>query len=83
MSELAERLQFYLNEPFVDRTGLTGNYNFTLRFYKTYSNMAPDMGSMWPPIEIAIKDQLGLQLKATKAPEQVVVIDRIQRPSPN
>ena len=83
MGELAERLQFYLGKRFFDQTGLTGTYDFTLRFYKTYSYMEPDVASMWPPIEIAIKDQLGLQLKAAKVRLQVVVIDRIERPSPN
>lgn len=83
MAELAQRLQFYLSKRFFDKTGLTGTYNFTLRFYKTYSHVEPDIGSMWSPIEIALKDQLGLQLKATKAPEQILVIDSIERPSPN
>jgi len=83
MRDLAGMLQFYLHERVFDRTGITGTYNFTLQFHGALSDMETDNGSMWPPVEVAIKEQLGLQLKATKAPVQVLVIDRIERPSPN
>jgi uncharacterized protein (TIGR03435 family) len=83
MQGLAGMLQFQLRERVFDRTGISGTYNFTLQFHGALSDIGTDNGSMWPPIEIAIKEQLGLRLKATRAPVQVVVIDHIEMPSPN
>jgi uncharacterized protein (TIGR03435 family) len=81
--DLAGWLQFYLGKRVIDQTGITGTYNFTLQFHGTSSDMQPDDGSMWPPLETAIREQLGLEFRDTKAPLQVVVIDHIEQPSPN
>jgi uncharacterized protein (TIGR03435 family) len=80
---LAGWLQFYLGKRVIDHTGITGTYNFTLQFHGMLSDMQPEDDSMWPPVETAIKEQLGLELKYTNAPLEVVVIDHIQMPSPN
>jgi uncharacterized protein (TIGR03435 family) len=83
LGNLAGSLQFYFGKRVIDQTGLTGKYNFTLQFHGTLSDMEPDDGSMWPPLETAIREQLGLELKDSKAPLEVVVIDHIQMPSAN
>lgn len=82
MGDLVDDLQFSFHKRLIDRTGLTGTYNFTLQFHGTLSDMEADDGSTWPPLEVAIQ-QLGLRLRDTKAPLEVVVIDHIERPSPN
>ena len=81
--DLAGWLQFYLGKRVIDQTGITGTYNFTLQFHGTLSDMQPDNDSTWPPVETAIREQLGLQLKDTMAPLQVLVIDHIEMPTPN
>ena len=81
-ADLAGWLQFYLGKRVIDQTGITGTYNFTLQFHGTLSDMETDE-SMWPPVETAIREQLGLELSDTKAPLQVVVIDHIEMPTPN
>jgi bla regulator protein BlaR1 len=60
----------------IDRTGLTGAYDFTLK-----SSM--DAGTDGPSLFTAVKEQLGLQLVSTKAPLEVIVIDHIDRPDAN
>jgi len=62
----------------VDRTGLAGSYDFTLEW-------APDetSDSAVPGLIAALRDQLGLRIEAQKAPVEVLVIDRIGRPSEN
>jgi uncharacterized protein (TIGR03435 family) len=82
-AELANMLQFYLRKRVIDQTAITGTFNFGLQFHGSLSDMETDDGSMWPPLETAIQEQLGLQLKDAKAPIQVVVIDHIEMPSPN
>jgi uncharacterized protein (TIGR03435 family) len=80
---LAEWLQFYLGKRVIDQTGIAGTYNFTLQFHGTLSDMETNDESTWPPVETAMQEQLGLQLKSTEAPLQVLVIDHIEMPSPN
>jgi uncharacterized protein (TIGR03435 family) len=83
MADLTDMLQFYLRKRVIDETGITGTFNFTLQFHGSLSDMETDDGSMWPPVETAIQEQLGLQLRNTKAPIPAVVIDHIEMPSPN
>lgn len=83
IANLVGMLQFHLHKSVIDQTGITGTYNFTLQFHGALSDMETDDESKWPPIETAIQEQLGLQLKDTKAPLQVLVIDHIEMPSPN
>jgi len=66
-----------------DRTGLTGRYNFTLKW-------APDAGMNGDRTEgagvslfTALQEQLGLKLEATKGPVDVVVIDSVEMPTGN
>jgi len=61
----------------VDRTGLTGNWNFDLRFAADVGAPAdPDAPSLFT----ALQEQLGLKLESARGPVDVLVIDDIQRP---
>jgi uncharacterized protein (TIGR03435 family) len=88
MAEFASVLQrSTLDRSVVDRTGLSGRYDFDLDF-------APD-DRLWggafprpensdkPDLFEALQEQLGLRLEATKGPVDTLVIDRIERPSEN
>jgi uncharacterized protein (TIGR03435 family) len=81
-----------LDKPVVDQTGLTGRYDFQLRFTPDPNQLAnfgglepANAADLNPPPDIftAFEQQLGLKLQATKAFVDVMVIDRIERPSPN
>jgi uncharacterized protein (TIGR03435 family) len=66
----------------VDKTGLTGKFDFTLKW-------TPDMGAdppapdSGPSLFTALQDELGLRLESTKAPVDVIVIDQVAMPSAN
>ena len=62
--------------PVVDQTGLKGAYDFTLKWDS-------EIGADAPAFFTAIQEQLGLQLVASKAPVEVIVIDHIEKPSAN
>lgn len=63
----------------LDQTGLTGRYDFTLRYAPEQESGAGD----GPGLFAALQEQLGLRLASTKAPVDCVVIDRIALPTAN
>jgi uncharacterized protein (TIGR03435 family) len=79
LAVFAERLVEILNQPVIDRTGLTGLFDIHLEF--AADNAPPD--ATGASIFTAVQDQLGLKLTSEKAPVEVLVIDHIERPSPN
>ena len=86
-----------LGRPIVDKTGLTGNYDYTLDYTNDRGTLPPPAGgappappSAPPPPEqsgpdifTAIQEQLGLKLESSKGPVDVIVIDHIEKPSEN
>jgi len=69
----------------INQTGLSGTYNFALRWNREQSSGA-DNGSATsdaPSFFTALQEQLGLRLVSTKAPTEVIVIDHIDHPTEN
>lgn len=84
------------NRVVIDATGLTGTFDFTLNWTlenlrsTLQSSAGPGQGpagaaadSLSSSIFTAIQEQLGLKLESRKAPVEVLVIDHVERPSPN
>ena len=92
---LAHVLSRQLSRTVVDKTGLAGEYDFTLDY--TPDNMptpphgAPEDGAKsqtqgdqgGPSLFTAVEEQLGLKLEATKGMVDVIVIDHIDLPAEN
>jgi uncharacterized protein (TIGR03435 family) len=89
-------LSHELGVPIVlDQTGLTGEYDFTLKwtpdsgFSARTANSGQDSDSAPLPdpsgtsIFTALQEQLGLKLETKKAPVDVLVITHVERPSGN
>jgi len=89
MAEFASILQrSALENPVLDRTGLSGRYDFDLEFTPDETVFGGALGkgtddSTKPNLYAAIQQQLGLRLEATKGPVQALVIDHVERPSEN
>lgn len=91
MAEFAGFLQGnILERPVVDKTGLTGKFDFTLEFRPGGQlSAAPGGGAAQLPPEVearadfftAIQEQLGLKVENTRTPVEVYVIDKVQKPS--
>jgi uncharacterized protein (TIGR03435 family) len=82
MHDFAAMMLDYLDRPLVDRTGLKGSYDFTLKY--TYDEArAPQDGTAPPGLFTAVEEQLGLKLVPMKAPADVLVIDKVERPGAN
>jgi uncharacterized protein (TIGR03435 family) len=67
-----------LDRTVIDRTGLTGNYDVRLDYPRD-----PDTANLLPPIKPLIEAQHGLTLRDAQAPVEILVIERIDRPTPN
>jgi uncharacterized protein (TIGR03435 family) len=80
ISSLAYCLSAPLGRNVVDKTGITGNYEFELKWTPDELQGAPDAG---PSLFTALEEQLGLKLVSAKGPVDVIVIDHIERPSEN
>jgi bla regulator protein BlaR1 len=72
---------FSTTKPVVDKTGLTGNYDFVIEFSHGLIGVQADPNA--PIFLEALKDQLGLTLESTKGPVDVLVIDHVEEPSEN
>ncbi len=81
MADLALILQFHVDRPVVDQTGLKGRYDFKLQWAL---DDAQEPGPDAPPgLFTAIQDQIGLKLERVKAPADTLVIDKVERPGEN
>jgi uncharacterized protein (TIGR03435 family) len=78
-------LPWFLNaevgRPVVDKTGLSGKYDFTLEYVAAAKAATDESGG--PSIFTALEEQLGLKLEPVKAPMDVLVIDAIEQPTAN
>jgi uncharacterized protein (TIGR03435 family) len=95
MPALAKELAVMAGQTVQDKTGLTGSYDFALKYWRTpmrpASEGAPDDQSAsaapdpagGPSLFTAIRQQLGLKLELGKGPVDIVVIDHVERPSGN
>jgi len=92
MSQFTAVLQNSMDRPVVDQTGLSERYDFTLNFTPDPAQAAllggppataGDNPDAAPGLFAAFQQQLGLKLEPTRAPVDVLVIDKVERPSEN
>jgi uncharacterized protein (TIGR03435 family) len=91
IAQLVSPLSDLTGRPVIDKTGLTGVYDFTLEF--AYEGRMPGlMGPLGAPpsasvdpdapsLFAALQEQLGLKLEAARGPVEVVVIDKFEKPT--
>ena len=90
MPEVVSYLGRLTGKPVLDRTGLTANISFHVLFDRPPDGLGPFQGYMRPlapasmtNLRRALREQLGLELESGTGPVEVLVIDRIERPSEN
>lgn len=76
-----------LTRQAVDQTGFSGKFDFTIEFTRERKGLPPPGAQaddfQGTTLEEAMREQLGLKLKAANAPVDTLVIDRAERPSEN
>jgi uncharacterized protein (TIGR03435 family) len=93
LGELVSTLAGTVGRSVVDRTGLTGNYDIHLKWTPDFVRQrAPgdvvringiEFDPSGPSIFTALQEQLGLKLESERGTVEALVIDHIERPSPD
>lgn len=88
MAALARSMSNQAGRIIVDKTGLTGGFDFELEFTPdpaAAGGQPPAAGSdvNAPSLFTALEEQLGLKLQPQRGPVEVLVIDRVERPTEN
>ena len=90
IEQLAAGLRRFVGRPVVDRTGLTGPFEWDLEFkpelVQPIGNEPPpppDAFADRPSIFTALQEQLGLRLESTRGPVDVLVVDHAESPTPD
>ena len=86
LAELNERLAGLLRRSIVDRTGLTGRFDFDLQFVPdpaAGAAAAAGAAELGVSMFTAVQEQLGLRLQPDRGPVAVLIIDQVARPSEN
>jgi uncharacterized protein (TIGR03435 family) len=94
LAQFANSIGMFVGRIVVDKTGLTGNYDFNLTW--TPDNLPPrppgapepllngqPLDPNGPSIFTAVQEQLGLKLDSQKGPVSVLIIDRAEHPTEN
>ena len=84
MDQWVGMLTAQFGRPVMDKTGLTGKYDFVLKYKGRWDRdrNADDLDPT-PPMDRALQEELGLKVEAAKGPVKILVIDHIDKPSEN
>jgi uncharacterized protein (TIGR03435 family) len=91
IAQLVPTLADLVGRPVIDNTGLAGLYDVTLKYAptgRTPGPFGPPPGAPEPTVDpdapslfTAVQEQLGLKLENARAPVEVVVIERLEKPT--
>lgn len=79
MDMFANVLSNAISSVVINKTGLTGRYDFTLKWSPDETKPIDDA----PSIFTAVQEQLGLKLQPARGPVEVLVVDSVEHPSAN
>jgi uncharacterized protein (TIGR03435 family) len=90
LATLASLLEGPAQRLVIDRTGLTGRWDFEVNHTPDQSQVPPGVSvpkelldPNGPSLFTALEEQLGLKLRPARGPVEVLVIDSVQQPTPN
>jgi uncharacterized protein (TIGR03435 family) len=83
MHEFADFLSGPTEKPVVDKTGLTGRWNFAFDFTKYMMDSPKGLDDFLSALNATLQGELGLKLEAEKDVVDVMVVDRVEKASEN
>jgi uncharacterized protein (TIGR03435 family) len=79
VADIVEMCQRELGRPVVDRSGLTGVYDFNIDFMRAPDDRSEPLDDAALPFLTAFQSQLGLRLESKKVPVDIIVIDHVEK----
>ena len=83
MAQLADVLSNRVGRVVIDKTELPGRFNVDLAWTPDSSSTGPQTDISAPSLFTALQEQLGLRLQSSAGPVEVLVIDSVERPTPD
>lgn len=84
MSEWVAMLAGQFGRPVIDKTGLTGKYDFLLKYEGRWNcDRSVDDVDPMPSLDRALQEHLGLKVESARGPSKILVIDYIETPLEN
>jgi uncharacterized protein (TIGR03435 family) len=86
LKELANMLSRRVGRPVINQTGLAGEFRFELSWLQDLQAgqaAVPAAANDGPSLFTALQEQLGLKLESSRNPVEVLVIESVERPTPN
>jgi uncharacterized protein (TIGR03435 family) len=87
LEALAHDLSDVAGRTVIDATGITGFHDLDLEWQPEQplapTGAAPAPASDAPSLFTALQEQLGLRLESRRGPVDVLVIDSVERPTPD
>jgi uncharacterized protein (TIGR03435 family) len=80
-STLVTNVSNWADRIVVDRTGLTGKFDWDLQW--TQEQLTPDAAPVGLSLSTALREQLGFRLEFQRGSVDVLVIDAVERPTPD
>lgn len=80
MDRLVYSLSARLRAPIVDRTGLTGPFDYNIVFSRE-DNPSDTNGP--PALATALQEEMGLRLEKTRSQVEIIVVDHVEKPTPD
>jgi uncharacterized protein (TIGR03435 family) len=83
LTSVTGALAIFFRRPVVDRTGLTGFFDIQLELPPVQP--ATTDGALDPGVSVftVLQEQLGLRVEEGRGPVEVLVVDRLERPTEN
>lgn len=79
MTQLADLLARSLGEMVVDKTGISGIYDFEIRWSNNDRNSTGNEAEALPTLFTALQETVGVRLQPQKVPVDVIVVDHLER----
>jgi uncharacterized protein (TIGR03435 family) len=97
MTQFAQRLSQFVDRTVLDRSSIQDKFNFKLEFAadpnmpgrRPFAGRGGDPGNPAPPPDagpdlfVAVQEQMGLKLSSEKGPVSFLIIDCVEKPTPN
>ena len=83
IAQLIRGVQGFADRPVIDMTGLAGNFEWDVKFVRSSLGDGVTRDPNVPEMFTAFREQLGLTLEPRIGPSEVLVIDRVEMPTPD